>query len=226
MARLSLSVAPEVKMISFEVAPISLAMRSRACFDRLLGHPAEFVIAAGGVAVGLGEVGQHRLHNARIGARGGVVVHVDGQLQHSFRVLVTHFELLLMARLPASPGGTHSDSTPACGQMGSRDAGSAVTLLLGVGSGSRAVQLSRSTSRCAVDVVNKVRRWRDYLEGVMCADRVPACSRRSCRCDIRRPAWSAVQDRALRAACRKSAGPSRCMRPSRSAAQVPHRDQP
>ena len=31
MARLSLSVAPEVKMISFAVAPISLAMRSRAC---------------------------------------------------------------------------------------------------------------------------------------------------------------------------------------------------
>ena len=46
--------------------------------DRLLGHPAELMIAAGGVAEVLGEVGQHLLQHARIDARGGMVVHVDG----------------------------------------------------------------------------------------------------------------------------------------------------
>ncbi len=78
---------------------------------RLLGHPAELVVAAGGVAEVLGEVGQHLLHHARIGARGGVVVHVDGQLHvlviavtrnhiraHCFRHLL---KLLGLVRRPA-----------------------------------------------------------------------------------------------------------------------------
>ena len=42
MARLSLSVAPEVKMISFAVAPISLAICSRACLDGFFRLPAEW----------------------------------------------------------------------------------------------------------------------------------------------------------------------------------------
>ena len=50
MARLLLSVAPEVKMISLAVAPISLAICSRACLDGLLGFPSKGVVAAGGIA--------------------------------------------------------------------------------------------------------------------------------------------------------------------------------
>ncbi len=48
--------------------------------DRLFGYPAEFVIAAGRVAEVFSEVRQHLLQHPRIGARGGVIVHVDGQL--------------------------------------------------------------------------------------------------------------------------------------------------
>ena len=77
IARLLLSVAPLVKMISLALAPISAATCSRAVVDRLLGLPAEGVVAAGGVAERLGEVRQHRLDHPRIDRRRGVVVHVD-----------------------------------------------------------------------------------------------------------------------------------------------------
>src|SRR5437870_8643062 len=40
-------------------------------------------MAAGGVAVMLGEIRQHRLEHARIGARRGVVVHVNRKLKHA-----------------------------------------------------------------------------------------------------------------------------------------------
>ena len=80
MARLSLSVAPEVKMISLEVAPISLAICSRAVSTAFFGLPAKRVVAAGGVAELLREVGQHRFQHPGIHGRGGVVVHVDRQL--------------------------------------------------------------------------------------------------------------------------------------------------
>ena len=63
---------------------------------RLLGHPSKLVIAAGRVAEVLGEVGQHRLHHARIDARGGVVVHVDGQLH----ILGYHCSKLHSCSLP------------------------------------------------------------------------------------------------------------------------------
>ena len=46
----------------------------------LLGLPAEGVVAAGGVAEHGGEVGHHRLQHPRIERSGGVIVHVDGQL--------------------------------------------------------------------------------------------------------------------------------------------------
>ena len=72
--------APEVKMISLVVAPISLAMRSRAVFHGLFRRPSEGVIAAGRVAELLREVGQHLFQHPRIHRGGGVVVHVDGQL--------------------------------------------------------------------------------------------------------------------------------------------------
>ena len=52
-------------------------------FDRFLRFPAEGVAAAGGIAEVGGEVGHHRLEHARVERRGGVVVHVDGELQHA-----------------------------------------------------------------------------------------------------------------------------------------------
>ena len=48
--------------------------------DALLGFPAEGVVAAGGVAEDAGEVGHHGLKHARVERGGGVVVHVDGQV--------------------------------------------------------------------------------------------------------------------------------------------------
>src|SRR6185503_11227466 len=48
---------------------------------RLLGRPAEGMRAAGGIAEHLGEVRQHRLDHARVDRRGGMVVHVDGELE-------------------------------------------------------------------------------------------------------------------------------------------------
>src|SRR5207249_11668045 len=44
--------------------------------------PAENMVTAGGVAVMLGEIGQHRLEDTRIGAGGGVVIQVDRQVWH------------------------------------------------------------------------------------------------------------------------------------------------
>ena len=84
MARLSLSVAPEVKTISFGVRADQARDLLAGMLHRLLGLPAKRVIAAGGVAELLREVGQHRLHYARVHRRGGVVVHVDRQL-HAVR---------------------------------------------------------------------------------------------------------------------------------------------
>jgi hypothetical protein len=51
-------------MISLRSAPISAATCRRAVSDRVLGLPAEAVVAAAGVAVDLGEVRQHRLDDA------------------------------------------------------------------------------------------------------------------------------------------------------------------
>ena len=48
--------------------------------DGLLGFPAEAVVAAGGVAEVAGEVRHHGFEHAGVERRGGVVVHVDGQL--------------------------------------------------------------------------------------------------------------------------------------------------
>ena len=46
---------------------------------RLLGFPAEAVIAAGGIAEDLEEIRLHRLEHARIHRRGRVIVHVNRQ---------------------------------------------------------------------------------------------------------------------------------------------------
>ena len=54
----------------------ALARRLHAFF----AGPAERVIAAGGVAELFHEVGQHLLQHPGIHGRGGVVVHIDGQL--------------------------------------------------------------------------------------------------------------------------------------------------
>ena len=78
MARLLLSVAPLVKTISLASAPMAAAMDWRDVVDCLAGFVAERVSDAAGVAVLLGEIGQHRLDDAGIDPRRGVVVHVDG----------------------------------------------------------------------------------------------------------------------------------------------------
>ena len=80
MARLSLSVAPEVKMISFGRRADQLGDALARQLDRFFGRPSEGMVAAGGVAELLHEVGQHFFEDARIHRRGRVVVHVDGQL--------------------------------------------------------------------------------------------------------------------------------------------------
>ena len=49
-------------------------------FDGLIGGPSKGVAAAGSVAVDIGEEGHHRLEHARIDARGGVIIHIDGEL--------------------------------------------------------------------------------------------------------------------------------------------------
>jgi hypothetical protein len=85
MARLSDSVAPLVKMISRGVAPIRSAICLRALSTACFGFPAELVIAAGGVAEVLGEVGQHRVENARVHPRGGVIIEINGRL-HFFEL--------------------------------------------------------------------------------------------------------------------------------------------
>ena len=77
MARLSDSVAPLVKTISLRIGADQPGDLSAGIFDRFLGLPAEFVIAAGGVAEFLGEIGQHGLEHARINRRRGLIVHVD-----------------------------------------------------------------------------------------------------------------------------------------------------
>ena len=50
---------------------------------RLLGLLTEGVLPAGGVAVVFGEVWQHGLQHARIDARRGMVVQINGELHHS-----------------------------------------------------------------------------------------------------------------------------------------------
>jgi len=52
--------------------------------DRVLGFPAEGMMPAGGVAVALAEVRQHRLQNARIDPRRRVVVHENRKMDHVF----------------------------------------------------------------------------------------------------------------------------------------------
>ena len=47
---------------------------------RLLGHPAELVIAAGGVAEILGEIGQHRVEDPRVHRRRRVIVEINRRL--------------------------------------------------------------------------------------------------------------------------------------------------
>ena len=44
-----------------------------------LGLPAEFVIAAGGVAAGFAEIRKHCLKHPGVHGRRGVVIHVDGE---------------------------------------------------------------------------------------------------------------------------------------------------
>ena len=66
IARLSDSVAPLVKTISFGVGADQVGDLLARLLDRLLGLPAERMVAAGGVAEVLREVRQHRLDDARI----------------------------------------------------------------------------------------------------------------------------------------------------------------
>ena len=65
-----------------------------SCFYALFARPAEGVVAAGSIAKLFHEIGQHLLQHPRIHGRGGVVIHVNGQL-HSLRSgVLRHWELL------------------------------------------------------------------------------------------------------------------------------------
>src|ERR1700722_9916064 len=58
-------------------------------FDRFFASPAEAVIAACGIAKFLSEIRQHRFHNARVNRRGGVIIHINRQLDSHFLSLLT-----------------------------------------------------------------------------------------------------------------------------------------
>src|SRR5208282_4342931 len=65
--------------------------------DRFFRYPSKRVIAAGGVAELLHEVGQHFFENPRIHGRGRVIIHVNGQLDPSgSRVLLFRALLRIM----------------------------------------------------------------------------------------------------------------------------------
>ena len=90
IARLLLSVAPLVKMISFAGRADQGGDLLAGLLDGRLRLPAEGVAAAGRVAELLGEVRQHRLDHARVGPRRRVVVHVDRRLhRHRGKLLVS-----------------------------------------------------------------------------------------------------------------------------------------
>ena len=74
-ARLFDSVAPEVKIISFAVAPISFAICYARSLHRLFRLPAEAVVAARRVAELRRQIRQHRLKHPRIERRRRMVVH-------------------------------------------------------------------------------------------------------------------------------------------------------
>ena len=52
--------------------------------DRLIRRPPELVVTAGSIAKPVCEKGKHLLKHARMHWRGGMVVHVDGQLHSRF----------------------------------------------------------------------------------------------------------------------------------------------
>src|SRR5882762_5202972 len=76
--RLSDSVAPLVKMISFGVALMSEAICWREV-SGLFAGPAEGMVPAGGIAEFLGEVRQHRFDHAGVNRGSRVIVHVNWQ---------------------------------------------------------------------------------------------------------------------------------------------------
>src|SRR5205823_3794500 len=73
-------------------------------FDRLLRPPAEDVLAAGGVAIVLREIREHRLDNARIGPRRRMVVHVNGKLDHALHLGLTPRRLAVCSFIVVFPG--------------------------------------------------------------------------------------------------------------------------
>src|SRR5581483_7933711 len=60
--------------------PDEVGNSAATVLDRLICSPPKFVVTAGSIAKALCEKGQHLLQHARINWRGGMVVHVDGQL--------------------------------------------------------------------------------------------------------------------------------------------------
>ena len=80
IARLFDSVAPEVKMISLAVAPISLAICSRAFSTAAsASHPNEWLRLAAFPNIVV-KIRHHRLQHARIERRGRVIVHIYRQM--------------------------------------------------------------------------------------------------------------------------------------------------
>ena len=80
MARLSDSVAPLVKMISRGDGADQIRNLLARLVHGLLGHPAELVIAAGGIAEIFGEIGHHRVEDPRVHLRRRVIIEINRRL--------------------------------------------------------------------------------------------------------------------------------------------------
>ena len=83
----------------------------------LLAFPSEHVARATGVAELLAEIGQHRVDHARIDARRGMVVQIDGGVQHGeaflFIRLIFDVELALRAGTLLTEKCLQADPRPA-----------------------------------------------------------------------------------------------------------------
>ena len=88
MARLSDSVAPLVKMISLGGGADQIGNLLARFIHGLLGDPAELVIAAGGVAEVLREIGQHRVEDPRVHLRRRVIIEINGRLHFVLQFLL------------------------------------------------------------------------------------------------------------------------------------------
>ena len=92
-------------MISFDVAPISLAICSRAFSTACSASQPKEWLRLAALPNFVGEVRHHRLQHARIERRGRMVVHVDRQMhacrQRLRRLVTDHYTVHCSYRCPS-----------------------------------------------------------------------------------------------------------------------------